>query len=244
MIRRYFRYQINKILHGYKATSKSYIKHMESIGVKIGKDIRLFSPIDTHIDLQNPWLLSFGDNVRITKGVKILTHDYSWSVLSEIEGNICGSVGPVKIGNNVFIGMNAIILKDTIIGDNVIIGAGSVIKGNIESNSVYVGNPAKKIMTIDKFYEIRKERQLNEAINIMKSYEECFDSKPNEKILREYFFLYKIRNNELEEEYKQLMNKTGYVDKVNRYYKNSNPKFDGFEDFLEHYNKNFSNINR
>lgn len=42
--------------------------------------------------------------------------------------------------------------KGSKIGDNVIIGAGSVVTGNLESNFVYAENPAKKIMTIDKFY--------------------------------------------------------------------------------------------
>ena len=54
------------------------------------------------------------------------------------------------IGNNVFIGMRSIILQGTNIGDNVIIGAGSVVSGKVESNSVYAGNPAKKICSLEE----------------------------------------------------------------------------------------------
>lgn len=54
------------------------------------------------------------------------------------------------IGNNVFIGMRSIILQGANIGDNVIIGAGSVVSGKVESNSVYAGNPAKKICSLEE----------------------------------------------------------------------------------------------
>lgn len=57
----------------------------------------------------------------------------------------------VEIGDNVFIGARTIVLPGTIIGDNTIIGAGSVIKGQIKSNSVYAGNPARYICSIDDY---------------------------------------------------------------------------------------------
>lgn len=46
---------------------------------------------------------------------------------------------PVKIGNNVWIGENAVILAGTEIGDGCIIGANSIIKGTIPTNSMVVG---------------------------------------------------------------------------------------------------------
>ena len=49
-----------------------------------------------------------------------------------------------------FIGMRSIILQGANIGDNVIIGAGSVVSGKVESNSVYAGNPAKKICSLEE----------------------------------------------------------------------------------------------
>lgn len=52
---------------------------------------------------------------------------------------------PVKIGNNVWIGMNAIILKGVTIGDNSVIGAGAVVTKDVPANVVVVGNPAKVV---------------------------------------------------------------------------------------------------
>jgi putative colanic acid biosynthesis acetyltransferase WcaB len=48
-----------------------------------------------------------------------------------------------RIGNNVDIGANVVIIGDIEIGDNVIIGAGAVVTKNIPANSVAVGNPAR-----------------------------------------------------------------------------------------------------
>ena len=49
----------------------------------------------------------------------------------------------IEIGDNVFIGMNSIILMGSHIGNNVIIGAGSVVSGNIPDNSVVGGSQPK-----------------------------------------------------------------------------------------------------
>lgn len=48
-----------------------------------------------------------------------------------------------RIGNNVDIGANVVIIGDIEIGDNVIIGAGAVVTKSIPANSVAVGNPAR-----------------------------------------------------------------------------------------------------
>lgn len=49
---------------------------------------------------------------------------------------------PVIIGDNVWIGMNAVILKGVTIGDNSVVAAGSVVTKNIAPNTVVAGNPA------------------------------------------------------------------------------------------------------
>lgn len=186
---------LKKIIYREKYSSTSYIKYLKKKGIQIGNNCRIFNPKNINIDLQNPKLIKIGNNVKITSGVIILTHDYSWSVLAVKYDEIFGNVSPVKIGNNVFIGMNAIILKNTNIGDNVIIGAGSVVSGNIESNSVYCGNPAKKIMTLEQFYKKIKERQLSD-LDIIKSELniDIIDSESYENEFFEYFYLFKDKN--------------------------------------------------
>ncbi|WP_345104087.1 serine acetyltransferase [Mucilaginibacter panaciglaebae] len=48
-----------------------------------------------------------------------------------------------RLGNNVDVGANVVIIGDIEIGDNVVIGAGSVVTKSIPANSVVVGNPAR-----------------------------------------------------------------------------------------------------
>ncbi|WP_404441898.1 hypothetical protein LG307_11355 [Sutcliffiella horikoshii] len=54
----------------------------------------------------------------------------------------------VTIGDNVWIGGNAVILPGVTIGDNAVIGAGSVVTKSIPENSLAVGNPCKVVKEI------------------------------------------------------------------------------------------------
>ena len=57
---------------------------------------------------------------------------------------------PVVIGENVFIGLNVIILKGAEIGDNSVIGAGSIVRGKIPANCMAAGVPAKVCRRFDE----------------------------------------------------------------------------------------------
>lgn len=61
-----------------------------------------------------------------------------------------GHNGLPVIGNNVWIGANAIILGNVKVGDHAIIGAGSVVLKDVEPYSVVAGNPAKFIKQAQK----------------------------------------------------------------------------------------------
>jgi carbonic anhydrase/acetyltransferase-like protein (isoleucine patch superfamily) len=56
-----------------------------------------------------------------------------------------------KIGNNVLVGIGAIIMDNAEIGDNCIIAMGAVVPMNtkVPSGSVYAGVPAKKLKDLD-----------------------------------------------------------------------------------------------
>jgi acetyltransferase-like isoleucine patch superfamily enzyme len=86
-------------------------------------------------------------------GTNVLITDSDWHPLDPSKRKEYGNVPsvkiqPVKIGNNVFIGANSIILKGTEIGDNSVIGAGSVVSGIIPPNVIAAGNPCKVIKTL------------------------------------------------------------------------------------------------
>ena len=82
---------LKRVVYREKATSESYIRYLRKMGVNIGEDCIFYAPSQSPIDIQYPWMISIGNHVRITAGVKILTHDYSWSVFqtqlnAEIKG--------------------------------------------------------------------------------------------------------------------------------------------------------------
>lgn len=222
-----------RIMYKEKRSSESYIKFLRDKGILIGENCRFFDPISNIIDIQNPYMITIGDNVKITSKVIILTHDYSWSVLSNLKGEMLGGVGKVNIGNNVFVGMGTIILKNTEIGDNVIIGAGSIVSGKIESNSVYAGNPARKIMDIEKFYEKRKARQIREAMELVKQIEMREKRRPRKEELLEYFWIFERQK--LSVEQKEQMKRVGEEEYIlSKFYsKDRDVYFKTFEDFLE-----------
>lgn len=233
MIKKFFR---NLILKE-KASSEKYVQYLRNKGVDIGENVHFYSPQHTFVDPTAPWLISIGDNVNITHGVIIITHDYSWSVIKkhpDTKGRILGAQSPVFIGNNVFIGMNAIITRGVTIGDNVIIGAGSIVTKDCESDSVYAGNPAKRIMSLSEFVKKREEKQFAEAKALALRYKDKFGKEPPMEIFTEHFTLF-CNSKDAEQIPKfvyQLKTGGNYQDTIS--YMNTHPPvFDNYNAFLD-----------
>ena len=142
---------LRKLIYREKSSGEKYIAYCNRGGATIGNNVTVYSAKNTTIDETSLQHIFIGDNTQITAGVIILAHDYSYSVLGNIYGELPRQQKDTIIGKNVFIGMNSIILMGSNIGDNVIIGAGSVVSGHIPSNTVCAGNPAKIICSLDQF---------------------------------------------------------------------------------------------
>ena len=96
--------------------------------------------------------IKIGDNCVIASGVNII--DSNGHQTASLDRTI-GRDNPqaIIIGNNVWIGLNSIILKGSVIGDNSIISAGSVVRGNVPPNVVYSTNSEVCIKEIIYNYE-------------------------------------------------------------------------------------------
>jgi len=121
--------------------------YAELLGVNFGKHCRFIGR--NHFGSE-PYLIYIGDYVSITSST-FITHDGGVWVFRNEEPDI-DVVRPIKIGNNVFIGMNCTILPGVKIGDNTVVGAGSIITKELVGGFVYAGNPAKPIKTIQEYH--------------------------------------------------------------------------------------------
>ncbi len=92
--------------------------------------------------------ISIGRNCLIASNVTILDSDGHGVMPDDRHASNPVSL-PVEIGDNVWIGMNSIILKGVRIGDGAVIGAGSVVTKDVPARCVAAGNPARVIKTFD-----------------------------------------------------------------------------------------------
>ncbi len=149
-------YAINKAK--YKGRPIEYARHM---GVKIGNNCKMHADPETCFSTE-PFLITIGDHVLITNGVKMLTHDGSAFTLSYREKDAYYDIwGPITIGNNVYIGTDAIILPNVSICDNVIIAAGTIVSRSISEDGVYAGIPAKRIKSFEEYTLSVKNKAVN-----------------------------------------------------------------------------------
>lgn len=107
-----------------------------------------------------PELIKIGNNVNISSGCSLITHDAIHCVYNKLpnaEKKLSEKVGCIEIGDNVFIGASCIILGDVKIGSNVIVSADSYVNKDLEPGKIYGGVPAHKIGDFDEFWKKRVE---------------------------------------------------------------------------------------
>lgn len=178
------------LLLGKRYSSDRYIKYLRKIGCSIGDNVTIYYPEKATIDVTAPYLLTVGDNVKMTGPFTILTHDYSWSVLNGKYGDMYGNQKPVVIKDNVFIGWGATILCGSVIESNTITGAHSIVSGHVEGDSVWGGVPAKKICGLEQYRIRRRDAQLDEAVNVVRAYKKHYKREPPIDAMYEYFPLF------------------------------------------------------
>ncbi|GAA6621813.1 serine acetyltransferase [Scytonema sp. NUACC26] len=168
---------MNYILQDWKINQDTSLKSrlillMFRIGQKLGDLPTPFSLIskfyyglylfvvDWILGVELPWDTRVGNRIKLhhARGLVInrdtiignnciLRHSTTIGNKKLHDGSIGGSP---KIGNNVEIGANVVILGEITIGDNAVIGAGSVVVKDVPRGAVVAGNPAKIIRMTKK----------------------------------------------------------------------------------------------
>lgn len=119
------------------------VTYLRAAGVRIGQNTMI--SLGAKIDVRRG-NVRIGDNCHITHGVVILSHD---GAARQIDPGDDGE-GIVVIGDNVFVGVNAVVLKGVTIGDNSVVAAGAVVSAEVPENVVVAGNPARIIREISR----------------------------------------------------------------------------------------------
>lgn len=117
-----------KISFMFRELRNSYYRLM---GVTVGKNV--FISRGAWIDTQDGKVV-IEDNVRITNGCKVLSHDYSLHVMGKP-----ALKATTTIKKGAFIGMNVVLLPGVTIGEGCVIGAGCVVSQDVPDFSVLVG---------------------------------------------------------------------------------------------------------
>jgi len=120
------------------------------MGVQIGKNCKIQNGVI--IDHSHYWHVTIGNYVTLAPHVHILAHDTSTKLPLGYT-----KIANVNIEDNVFVGAQSVILPGITIGENAIVGAGSVVSKSIPANTVYAGNPAKFICTLDEYLDKQKQ---------------------------------------------------------------------------------------
>ena len=107
--------------------------------IEIGDDV--FA--NTNVSITSMDKITIGNNTKIANNVVIVDHNHDYK--NKNKGYITEEI---KIGSNVWIGTNSVILKGVEIGDDAIIAAGAVVNKNVPRKTIVGGVPAKIIGTI------------------------------------------------------------------------------------------------
>ena len=95
------------------------------------------------------WLLgevSIGDNVMMGPDVAILAYNHAFDDTTRpMDQQGAAAPRPVRIGDDVWIGMRAMILPGVTIGSHAVVGAGSVVTRDVPEWAVAAGNPARVV---------------------------------------------------------------------------------------------------
>ena len=172
----------------YRLRGEYTTEKLIKMGLKVGKNFKRLNGVI--LDPAHCWLITIGDNVTMAPRVHILAHDASTKEFLNYT-----KIGRVNIGNNIFIGAESVVLPNVTIGDNVVIGANSTVTKDISSNSVYAGNPAKFICTIDEYIDKNKSKMQDSFV-----YGEEYTLRAN------------VDEAKKKKMYDELENKIGFVD--------------------------------
>ncbi len=135
----------------WRASPSGRARLLRKNGLNIGGDCEVYPGVSFGSE---PYLISIGNHVRITGNVSFITHDGGVWVIRKLK-NVpqIDRFGTISVGDNVMIGVGALIMPGVRIGNNCIVGARAVVTKDVPDNCVVAGVPARVITDIESYYQ-------------------------------------------------------------------------------------------
>ena len=113
-----------------------------------GKHIRIGSHafINYNVSIMDRGDVTLGDHVLLAPNVVITTSNHPLD--PKMRRDSLGIASPVVIGDDVWIGANAVILPGVTLGNNVVVAAGAVVTKDVPDNTLVAGVPARKMRNL------------------------------------------------------------------------------------------------
>lgn len=130
------------------------IRYLRWVGARVGESCEILTKASNFGS--EPWLVQVGNKVTVADGVKFVTHDASSRLFRGLYPEMSrfgNKFGAISIEDDVFIGVNSIILPGVKIGAFSVVGAGSVVTKDVPPRSVVAGVPARVVMSLDEYIE-------------------------------------------------------------------------------------------
>jgi acetyltransferase-like isoleucine patch superfamily enzyme len=109
--------------------------------MQLGARVHLSFAISGNCYIQGANGITFGDGTIFAPGVKIISANHDRSNLEQWVPE-----EPIKIGDECWIGANAVILPGVHLGNRTVVAAGAVVTKSFPDASVVAGVPAKRIL--------------------------------------------------------------------------------------------------
>lgn len=109
-------------------------------GVRIGDRVE----INNFAIVNGTGGVEIGDDSLIGPGVRIISYQHRFAPGATIRSQP-SEAKPIRIGRDVWIGANAVVLAGVTIGDGAVVGAGAVVTRDVGAGEVVVGVPARVI---------------------------------------------------------------------------------------------------
>ena len=123
-------------------------RHARLIGVNLGNNCLLYRSMEWPSE---PYLITIGNHVQLTRGVAIHTHGGGNVIRRKIAD--FDSFGKVVIKDWAYIGAHAQIMPGVTIGEGSIVAAGSVVTKSVPDGMVVGGNPAKILCSVNDYLQ-------------------------------------------------------------------------------------------